>query len=242
LYAEGGVLLYEIGRPIAEPKIFHGDYGLCKFDRTGKRLFVHRGGVPGIATVTLPELRVSPVTSGRTGWLQSVCPTADLICLFGVGGPGGQELVICDVATKGPVAKLPLHELNGHTDDRETQWTRDGRYFYYYDVKSVGQTTHRLQYATRVWDRETRKLTEAGDVGLPIGPGPTPTTMVLAKGKPRQTYILLHDAATGRAWSLSDSTLQLQHAAGGKIVYAKYSLDGTTRSVHTAEVSMASGG
>ncbi len=91
----------------------------------------------------------------------------------------------------------------------------------------------RLRELGRIWDRVAGKPAGELKQRLPVGPGPTPTTMVLAnratvapQGEERPGGFFLHDAATGKQWQLGDDTMYLIHAWGDKVLYAKKSPDG----------------
>ena len=65
------------------------------------------------------------------------------------------------------------------------------------------------------------------DQAVAIGPGPTPTTMVLAKVTDAGSGgILMHDAGSGTEYPLGNSTMKLVHARGRKVLYAKASPEG----------------
>jgi hypothetical protein len=123
-------------------------------------------------------------------------------------------------------------ENGSELDDLETKWTLDGRYIYFADG------------GTKVWDREDKTRVAKVATGYPIGPGPTPTSMVIklmpqpvADAADAKPNILLHDAATGQGWSLGDPQCDVQDARAGKIIYLRSADDGST-SVHTARIAM----
>jgi hypothetical protein len=123
-------------------------------------------------------------------------------------------------------------EDGSQLDDLPTKWTTDGRYIYFADG------------GTKVWDREDKSRLAKVATGYPIGPGPTPTSMVIklmpqpvpdaADAKPN---ILLHDAATGQSWPLGDPQCDVQDARAGRIIYLRNAED-DTMSVHTAKIAM----
>jgi len=160
-----------------------------------------------------------------------------------------QRLTLYDLAADKEIAELPVHEKNSQLDDTEPQWTPDGRYLYYYDVEpfmvdTVEGPKERLRECSRIWDRIAGKPVWFIRETRPIGPGPTRTTMVLAhrpivapQGEVRPGGFLLHDAPTGKQWPLGDDTMQLIHAWGRQVLYAKRNADGT-EAVYLAEIDM----
>jgi len=107
------------------------------------------------------------------------------------------RFVLLDIQTDKIVTDLPVHKRNSKLDDVVSQWTTDGRYLYYIDAKIEGDGDGgRRRYAAHIYD--VKKRADAGFVDgmIAIGPGPGPTTMVMA-GRDSAPSVGLHDAATG---------------------------------------------
>ena len=152
-------------------------------------------------------------------------------------------MFLYDIKADKEIADLPLHQRNRNLDDWETQWTAGGRYLYYHDVREVMVETpegprQRTRPVARIWDRTTNK--PAGRVldAIPVGPGPTATTMVLARRTDAGFGgFLLHDAKSGKEYPLGDSSMKLVHAWGPKVLYVKRSSEGT-ETLYLAEITM----
>lgn len=247
------VLLYDIATGKVTPTGLEGPMVMARFDRTGKGLIVMKatGQGWGLFTAALPKLELRPRKA--VGFPNAVCPGADVVCMWAPPQrkrptePGrrpertGQRLFLHDLAADKEIADLPVHERNSVLDDLECQWTPDGRYLCYYDVREEpaeagSRRRPKLRVMTRIWDRrggrEARRVPDA----IPLGPGPGPSSIMLVK---RQASgdgpFLLHDAKNGSEWPLGDATVRPIHAHGRKVVYAKVADDGT-EAVYVADV------
>ncbi len=70
---------------------------------------------------------------------------------------------------------------------------------------------------------------DAGQVlgATPVGPGPGPSSMMLAKKADQgKGGIILHNAKTGAEHPLGEPSMRLVHAWGSKVVYLKRSAAG----------------
>ena len=234
------LVLYDIVAAKTKATGIEGASTIGKFDRTGKGLIVMKS--KALYTTSLRDLELKPLNI--TGLLQSVCPTADVVCvlvfpqrpkpLLRGGRPKRMppRLTLYDYKAGKELAELPIHPRNSSLDDLETQWTADGRYLYYYDVREITIDTaegpkQRTKPISRIWDRINNK--QAGVVldAVPLGPGPSPTTMLLAK-RSQAGYegFILHDANTGDEWRMAETNVQPIHAWGKNVVYLKGLEDG----------------
>lgn len=252
--SEMEVLLYDVGAGKIKKTRIKGGMAFAKFDRTGKRLIAAQGSgrAWGLYTADLDKFKLKPI--GVQGFPSGVCPGADVVCIWQppkrIGRPtprsrpkrGPQRLFLYDLKAGKEIANLRVHERNSKLDDWETQWTANGRYLYYYDVMEDPAATpadgrrKKTQPIVRIWDRVANK--PAGTIGdaIPVGPGPTGTTMVLGKwGADRGGGIILHDAKTGVDWPLAGAGVHLVHAWGKRIAYMKRAADGT-ETAYVAEI------
>jgi len=243
------LLIFDVASGKSSPTGVRGARVFGKFDRSGRGLIVMED--MRVCRAAPPKYELKP--TGLLGLLQSVCPAADVVCALAMpakpremGRRMRPALVLFDIRARRQIAKLPMHERNRKLDDWESQWTADGRYLCYYDVEeedadAAGGRRKRLKAFTRVWDRVAGK--EAGRIGeaVALGPGPTPTTMVLAKrGTAGYERLLLHDAATGGEWVLGDGRLAPIHAAGKTVLYVKALPDGV-EAAHVARIAWPGG-
>ena len=225
---------------------------IAKFDRHGNGLIGMRGRW-NLFTASLPEAKPKPLPA--KGMLHSVCPTADVVCLWappGLGArvagrrpdaePSPQRLFLYDLQAKREVADLPVHPRNASLDDLESQWTQDGRYLYYADLDNEVWARSADKRGggpvVRIWDRTAGKATYLDVEAVAVGPGPTPTTMVLANR--HSGGLILHDAASGGQVALGDDSMRVLHAAGGRVVYARQTPEGAYE-VRTAMIAVPPG-
>ncbi len=252
------IALYDIPAGKRTETDIEGAMAMAKFDRSGKGLIVLRGSRSGLDlhTAALPGLELRPLKI--KGYIQSVCPAAEVICVWVPPARikptrpgqrpqrGPQRLVLYEVQTDREMTELPINQRNSMLDDWETQWTPDGRCLYYVDVREVEEQTpegprKRTKEVSRLWDRTAGK--EAGLVGgaVPLGPGPTPTSVVLAKwSEAGYRGLLLHDAASGKAYPLGEPSFRPVHAWGSRVVYARPGPAGE-EAAYVAEIADAPG-
>ena len=209
-----------------------GNFGL--FDATGRNLVVSVGRNVGLASLPDMKIRKLPVQ----GYATSVSPVGNVIAVFVPGQrirsdhvrDGGRyytmvklpaSLILYDTKAEKQIAELPTHEKNSSLDDLAPQWTTDGRYVYYYDVEDAADGSGaKTRSVCRIWDRQAGKPAGKQSDVLAVGAGPTPSSMVLVKKDTKAGEAFLHDGATGTLHRIGGN-IQVQHAAGGRIVYVK---------------------
>ena len=223
----------------------------AKFDRTGAGLiFVSADETTRALRLFTSHPNGEELRELKAKGLPSaVCPTADVACVWTPPEPlppkatgdrperGPQRLALYDLAADKEIAELPLNQANSKLDDWECQWTSDGRYLYYYDVRDAKTSF------THAWDRVGGKSVAEVDDAVAVGPGPTPTTMFLARlrwtlNEPSKGF-LLHDAGTGKSWALGEGT-DLIHAWGRTALYSKKDAAGV-EVPYVAEIQMGDG-
>lgn len=221
------------------------------FDATGRNLVAAIG--PDVHLVSLADMKLKKL--GIRGFPQSVCPAGNVVSVFVPPlprprpprpAPGERlrrrqgppaELVLYDVESDKQVAHIPTHERNRSLDDLASQWTRDGRYLYYYDVETyVEGGTERLRPLVRVWDCKAGRRVGQQSEMLAVGAAPAPSSMVLVKREPKTAEAFLHDAVTGALRQIGGA-IQVQHAAGGRIVYVKRDAAGN-EGIYVADIDM----
>ena len=224
-----------------------GDVVLASFDRTGKGLVIiaaDRKAEDGKMFITpLDKIKLRQLS--LWGLPRGICPTGDVVALLlppdAAARAGGQrpkpEVVLFDLAKDKVVAKLPLRESNTKLDDLCPQWTGDGRYLYYLGIDRDEQTGDG-KCESRIWDRAKGKSVPEVPGTIPIGPGPTATTMVLAPyasaggDKP-----VVHDAKADKMWAVDGPAIRLIASQGRYVVYAKKGDDGK-ETVYRGRISL----
>jgi len=207
---------------------------VASFDRTGKALVLISADVMAQSGTmyTTPADKVKLRQLGLWGLPRGICPTADVLALLlpPKREPGGRRkntLVLFDLAKDKIAASLPVREGNTKLDDYCPHWTVDGRYLYYVGVdrepKDDGSTESK--YESRIWDRIKGELAPEVPGMIPLGPGPTATTMVLCSYETRDK-LAVHDAAGGKTWTVAAPALRPIGSEGRYILYVKPGKDG----------------
>jgi hypothetical protein len=249
------VLVYDIAKAKADGTGIEEPMALAKFTADGQGLIATFASAIQAAFVaeiiSLLDLKAKPLSV--SGYIQSVCPAGDVAVFFvppvrpaAPPAPGQPmprppaHLLLWDLKADKQVAELPMDPANSKLDDYEVLWTADGRYAYYFDLKNppaaVGAPAKAVP-GTRIWDRVVGKTVGFVENALPVGPGPGPSLMVLAKGAEKLTGgFSLHDADTGKEFVLGDAAKKLIHAAGGKVLYAETPKDAAAEAVFAADI------
>ena len=158
--------------------------------------------------------------------MTSVCPAADVITLVNDPSAG---IVLYDVANDKALAELHLHPKFSNDWNCVPKWTADGRYLCYPDFKEgpVAASGLNLQPIVHVYDRTVGKeIAIVEGAAAPAGPGPMPTTMVLAVFKDRSPSIAVYDAATGRSEPHGGTGRYPLDACGKQVLYIRLDTKG----------------
>ncbi len=182
-----------------------------------------------------------------SGQPRGYCPTSDeLVVLLPPTGPHpddarpDRKMLLLDLARDEVIASLPIgkHYMS-HTSP---QWTGDGRYLYFlgmnYNPKARGRVP-RYTFESRIWDRAKGKLAGKGPATVPIGPGPTATTMVLIQPT-RIGYHkpVVHDIKADTTWTVDSPTIRLIASQGKYVLYAKKGDDGK-ETLYRGQISLS---
>jgi hypothetical protein len=164
---------------------------------------------------------------------------------------GGQRLFLYDMEAETRVADLAVHHRHYNANDWEAPWTPDGRYLCYYDsLEKTGSSateTHKTESGdkpdstkdecpppelqvrpgkvTRVWDRQAGKETGIVEDAIPLGSGPTATTVILCRphssNSVRFGEFLLYDVHRGIEWSLGKARVWPMDGRGRFVLYGQ---------------------
>ena len=217
-------VVYDIAKGRKTSLPIKGDMVFPTFDRTGKGLVVmtaNRAVKTGkLYTTALENVKLKEYS--RWGFPRSLCPTADVLPML-LPPEGGSrptfKFVLYDLAKDEQIAEPPLHERNTKLDDYNPQWTANGRYLCYVDLKvESADGRERRKLITRIWDRVEGKEYGIVDGSIPVGPGPGKTTIVLVEGR---RILRLHDVASGKSWPLGDEGMRVIAAQGKYMIYAR---------------------
>jgi hypothetical protein len=215
------------------------DVALASFDRTVKGLVI----ITGDKKAETGKMFVTPTEKIKLrqlclwGLPRGACPTADVMAVLlpptaaqrSEGKRPKPKMVLLDLVKDKVLASVPLREKNTKLDDYCPQWTGDGRYFYYVGVDREPGADGQMRSKTesRIWDRVKRQSASEVPAMVPVGPGPTATTMVLSPysvtsgGSP-----VVHDAKADTMRTIDAPAIRLIASQGKYIVYAKKGDDG----------------
>jgi hypothetical protein len=236
--------LYDIASGKVDRLDVKGSVVFPSYDGSGKKLILLSMDIramSGTLYVT-PADKIDLKPLNQWGLPRSPCPTADLMPLLlppKRDGPGDMGVLLYDLKADAAKYKLFLNERGTKMDDYNPQWTADGRYLYYVDMKEEGDDESRTRKMfTRVWNVKENKEAGIVDGAVAIGPGPRKTSMVLTairSGGPEQRQVLLHDAARSVTWPLADGRIRPISTQAGRLVYVRMGDDGT-ETVCVAEI------
>jgi hypothetical protein len=227
------------------------DVALASFDRTGKGMVIinaEKKAMTGKMFVT-PLEKVKLRQLCLWGLPRGGCPTADVMAVLlppeagqrADGKRPASKMVLLDLAKDKVLADLPLHESNTMLNDYCPQWTGDGRYLYYTSEAHEPEANGHIRSKTesRVWDRKKKQLAYEVPATIPIGPGPTATTMVLCPypvtpgAKP-----IVHDAKADTTWAVDGPAIRMIASQGKYILYSKKG-DGGKETLYRGKISLS---
>ena len=218
---------------------------LPQFDRTGRRLIIMTAERTSgqLFRLSLDDWQLEKLSIW--GMPMPPSPTEDLLPLFFRDRDEGRlKFAVYDVQADKELTSLPVHASNTLLDEIPSQWSPDGQYLYYTDLADPPGGKGPSKMVTRIWDRDAGKsagplsgMLDAVEEAFPVGPGPTPTTMVLAQmvREKLPPALVLHDAATGKTWKLADAPVRVFCAGGGKVVYSR-STEGRMYTTFVADI------
>lgn len=207
---------------------------VASFDRTGKGLVLVSADAAARSgkMCTTPADKVKLRQLSLWGLPRGTCPAADVLALLlppkrEPGGERKHKLVLFDLGKDKIAASLPVRDRNTKLDDYTPQWTADGRYLYYVGVdrEPADDGSTRSKYESRIWDRIKGKLAPEVAGMIPVGPGPTGTTMVLCTYQTRDK-LAVHDAAADKTWTVAGPSLRPIGSEGKYVLFIKTGKDG----------------
>lgn len=209
----GTAALVDLATGAASPIRVQGAMVLPAFDGEGRTIVatvLDRGAPPRI--VLLPLREGQPRTLTIRGNAGPACP-ADSVLPVVVDGAGDRAARLV-LASLGGQREVTVHEAGSGAEIRGLHWTGDGRYLYLGELdRSSGDRR------TLVWDRVRSRPAGTIPGALPVGGGPTATSMVLAAERAEGQDVLLHDAARDRSRPVGHVFPNLITAARGRVVF-----------------------
>lgn len=232
------IVLYDLKENKLLPTELYGNNQFGRFDHTGKWLFMQRGN----AKASSCDFTMQPIS--LPGWIHSPSMYSEYTTIFVSSRLPAQEgerrprrvsgLQIWSLTTNTKLAELPVHPDNDQLDDVESEWTSDGRYVYYLDIR--GERDDRTLLA-RIWDVEANEEKPVIENALSVGPGPGKSTMVMVRVKDHKVDgMFLHCADENREIPFGTPDMKLIHAWGNKIIYVQP--DNGIETVYAADIEL----
>ena len=225
-----------------------GTYVTAGYDNTGDRYIVS-------AIDREPEkIRLLLADMDLLNWQEhvlsgvprAISPSIDLILLLESSELNSRELpselLLYDTKERKEAATLPAFKLGGalsmYTLVFVPQWTRSGGHLYYINIHGFPDDP---RHGTRVWQRRFQTVIKDLPNVLPIGPGPTSSSMVLVRvdevkeSGSRVIGIVVHEAFNNQTWEIPLPDTRILGTHGSQVIYARKDQAGK-EAVYTAEV------
>ncbi|MBL7133496.1 MAG: hypothetical protein ISS78_05310 [Phycisphaerae bacterium] len=225
--------IYDIEKDKLEMLDLEDQAILPSFDRTGRKIYLLKWDVKEwtgtLHVADAAKLEFEPLKF--LGLPRGFCPTANVAMMVVKPKEKGfalYKLVLYDQNADKQLVELPTEGMNAELMGSRQKWTPDGRYYCYKNLKKTQFPNGRTGFTSvmRVWDRKAERQVAALAGAYPVGPGPGPTSMVVAvmhAGNVKET--ILYDAASGRS-----RRIDLKHrpvaAAAGRVFYVKWTDNG----------------
>lgn len=217
------VVIYDLTEKRLIPTRLSGQNEMGRFDHTGDWIYQLSGGLK----LSLADSESQHLS--LPGWIHSPSMFSVYTTVFvqlRLPPKEGERrsrhassLQIWNMTTNTKVTELPVHPDNAKLDDIESEWTSDGRYVYYTDIK--GERCDRTLIA-RVWDVEANKEKTVIDNALSVGPGPGKSTMVMVRIEDNKIgEMFLHCTDGNREIPFGTPDMRLVHAWSDKIIYTR---------------------
>lgn len=218
------VVIYDLKEKTLLPTGLYGSKEMGRFDYTGEWLF----GLSGNLKVSLSDFNTQRMS--LSGWIHSTSMNSEYATIFVVPRPVFKDgkvirpervtsLEIWNLTTNMKVTKLPVHPKNAKIDDIEAQWTGDGRYVYYIDMK---EEDGKNSFLTRIWDVRANEEKPGIAEAIAVGPGPGESTMVMVDCHNKGVgEMFLHIADKNQIVPFGQSDMKLVHVWGDKIIYVQ---------------------
>ncbi len=196
-----------------------GQFVMGQFDYTDKKLVLTiNNSLTKIADIN----DFKPGESIASGWIHSCSPMTPYAVIF--IGPrqnregAGLELLNLKTNTK---TELPVHIQNRSLDDIQSQWSSDGLYMFYFDVKVNNEG--KQEPIARVWDVISNTEKAIIPNVMCLGPGPADNLMIMisTEGSISGSNLRLYDIKSGELTSFGDGEIKGIHAWKNRIAYVK---------------------
>lgn len=225
-----------------------GAYVTAGYDNTGDRYIVS-------AIDREPEkVRVLLADTDLLNWQEhvlsgvprAISPNIDLILLLESSELNSRELpselLLYGTKERKEAATLPAFKLGGALSMYSLvfvpHWTTSGGHLHFTDIFD---SPNKLRHGTRIWERHSQAVIKDLPNVVPIGPGPTSSSMVLMRvdevkeSGSRVIGIVVHEASNNQTWEIPLPDTRILGTHGSQVIYARKDKAGK-EAVYTAEI------
>lgn len=181
-----------------------------------------------------------------SGYPRAISPGIDLIMLLKASEVHGRELptdlLLYNTRERKETATLPafnkMGALSMYTYVFVPQWTASGEHLHYIDIFGFPDDP---RHGTTVWQRRSQTVIKQLPNVVPIGPGPTKSSMVLMRvdevkeGGSRVIGIVVHDASNNQTWEIPLPDTRILGTHGSHVIYTRKDKAGK-EAVYMAEI------
>jgi hypothetical protein len=176
---------------------------------------------------------------------RAISPNADLLMLVKTRDTDyvPSDLVLYDIKKKQETVTLPTYKLQGGmtllVHIFSPQWTTSGGHLHYIDIVVSANPGN----GTKVWDQNSKAVIKKMANVLPVGPGPTASSMVLMRvdvDVVKVMGIVVHEASSNQTWEIPLHDARIHGTHGGSVIYTRK--DGAGKeAVYMAEIVLPKG-
>lgn len=226
-----------------------GSVVTASYDNTGNRYIVSTVDRGKPDKIRLLLSRTDPVHWQEhvlAGVPRAISPDIDLVVLLKASAVHGRELptdlLLYNTRERKETATLPAFNkvgaLSMYAYVFVPQWTASGEHLYYIDIFGFPDDP---RHGTTVWQRRSQTVIKQLPNVVPIGPGPTKSSMVLMRvdevkeSGSRVIGIVVHDASNNQTWEIPLPDTRILGTHGSHVIYTRKDKAGE-ETVYMAEI------
>lgn len=217
-----------------------GSFVTASYDNTGDRYIVsaidqgkiHPGEHDKIRLLLADTDQLNWQEHVLSGYPRAISPCTDLIMLLKASEVHGRELptdlLLYNTRERKETATLPafnnIGALSLYTYVSVPQWTASGEHLHYIDVFGF---PYDPRHGTRIWERDSQAVIKDLPNVVPIGPGPTKSSLVLVRvdevkeSGSRVIGIVVHDASNNQTWEIPLPDTRILGTHGSHVIYTR---------------------
>ena len=212
-----------------------GSFVTAGYDNTGDRYIVS-----AIDQGEPEKIRLLHADTDLLNWQEhllagvprAISPDIDLVVLLKASAVHGRELptdlLLYNTREREETATLPAFRTMGALSMYAyvfvPQWTVSGQHLHYIDIFGYPDDP---RHGTTVWQRRSQTVIKQLPNVVPIGPGPTKSSMVLMRvdevkeSGSRVIGIVVHDASNNQTWEIPLPDTRILGTHGSHVIYTR---------------------